>query len=60
MKLINKNIIANMITNMESNKNLQVTNTELLIRGKKIKISDVFISQIYFTLPINKKMHATH
>ena len=58
MKLIN--IIANMITNMESNKNLQVTNTELLIRGKKIKISDVFISQIYFTLPINKKMHATH
>lgn len=45
---------------LESNENLQVINTELLIAGKKIKISDVFISQIYFTLPINKKMHATY
>ena len=61
MKLINENIINDgMIADMEPNKNLQAINTELLIRGKKPKISEVFISRLYFTLPKNKKLHTTY
>ena len=40
-----------MITDMLSNKKLNPIVTELLIRGGKLNISFVFITQSYFTVP---------
>ena len=37
-----------MITDMESNKKLSPNVTELFLRGRKLKISLVFIPQYYF------------
>ena len=40
-----------MIADILSNKKLQATVTELIIRGRKLNISLVFITQSYFDLP---------
>ena len=40
-----------MITNIIINKNLNPIVTELFIRGKRLKISLVFITQSYFAVP---------
>ena len=42
-----------MITNMLVDKKLNPTETQLFIRGKKLKISLVFITQSYFAVPKN-------
>ena len=46
-------VFDNMITDMPSNKSLNLIVAELLIRGRKLKISHVFVRQSYFALPKN-------
>ena len=48
------------IADMESNKRLRLIVTELLLRGIKVNISLVFISQSYFKVPKFIKQNATH
>ena len=45
---------------MLSNKKLNPIETELFIRGRKLNISLVFITQFYFALPKNIRLHSTH
>ena len=45
---------------MESNKELKPIVSELFIRGRKLNISLVFLSQCYFTVPKNIQLDATH
>ena len=47
----NINRIHDMIADMLSNKKLNPTVTELFIRGRKLKISLVFLTQSYFAVP---------
>ena len=49
-----------MITDMLSNKKLNLIVTELLLKGKKPNISLVFITQSYFTVPKNVRQNSTH
>ena len=45
---------------MESNKKLSPIVTELFLRGGKLNISLVFISQSYFKVPKTIRLNATH
>ena len=45
---------------MINNKKLNSTVTELFIRGRKIKISIVFIMQSYFKVPKDVRPNTTH
>ena len=45
---------------MESNKKLSPTVTELFLRGRKLNISLVFVSQSYFKVPKTLRLNATH
>ena len=45
---------------MESNKKLSPIVTELFLRGRKLNISLVFISQSYFKVPKTIRLNATH
>ena len=49
-----------MIADMLSNKILNPVVTELFIRGTKLNISLVFITQSYFTVPKNIRLNSTH
>ena len=49
-----------MIADMESNKKLNPKVTELFLRGRKLNISLVFISQSYFKVPKIIRLNATH
>ena len=49
-----------MIADMESNKKLSPIVTELFLRGRKLNISLVFISQSYFKVPKTIRLNATH
>ena len=49
-----------MIADMINNKKLNSTVTELFIRGRKIKISIVFIMQSYFKVPKDVRPNTTH
>ena len=49
-----------MIADMLSNKNLNPIVTELFIRGRKLNISLVFITQPYFDVPKNIRLNSTH
>ena len=49
-------IIADMI----NNKKLDSIVTELFIRGRKLDISIVFITQSYFKMPKNVRLNSTH
>ena len=49
-------IIADMI----NNKKLDSIVTELFIRGRKLDISIVFITQSYFKVPKNVRLNSTH
>ena len=60
---IKRNILIvfdNMIADMLSSKKLNPIVTELFIRGRKLNISLVFITQFYFTVPKNIKLNSTH
>ena len=49
-----------MIAGMLSNKKLNVIVTEPFIRGRKVNISLVFITQSYFAVPRNIRLISTH
>ena len=49
-----------MITDILSNKTFRPIVTELLIRGRKLNISLVFITQSYFFVPKNIRLNSTH
>ena len=46
-------VLGDMIVDMLSNKKLNPIVTELLIRGRKLNISSVFITQSYFAVSNN-------
>ena len=49
-----------MIADMLSNKKLHPIVTQLFIRGGKLNVSLVFITQSYFSVPKNIKLNSTH
>ena len=49
-----------MIADMIHNKKLDSVVTELLIRGRKLNISLVFITQSYFKVPKDVRLNTTH
>ena len=49
-----------LIADMLSNKKLNPIVTELFIRGRKLNISLVFITQSYFAVPKNIRLNSTH
>ena len=49
-----------MIADMINNKKLNPIVTELFIRGRKLNISIVFITQSYFKVPKDVRLSSTH
>ena len=49
-----------MIADMIDNKKLNPIVTELLIRGRKLYVSIVFITQSYFKVPKDVRLNSTH
>ena len=49
-----------MLADMLSNKKLNPILTELFIRGRKLNICLVFITQSYFAVPKNIRLNSTH
>ena len=49
-----------MIADMISNNKLNSVVTELIIRGRKLNISVVVITQSYFEVPKNVRPNSTH
>ena len=49
-----------MIADMLNNKKFNPVVTEVLIRGRRLNISLVFITQSYFTVPKNTRLNFTH
>ena len=49
-----------MIADMTNNKKLNLLVTELFIRGRKLNISIVFITQSYFKVPKDVRLNYTH
>ena len=49
-----------MIDDLFSNKKLNPVVTELFIRGRKLNISLLFITQSYFAVPKNIRLNSTH
>ena len=53
-------VFDDMIANMISNKKLNSIVSELFIRGRKLNISLVFITQSYFRVPKDVRLNTTH
>ena len=53
-------VFDDMIADMESNKKLSPIVTEFFLRGRKLNILLVFISQSYFKVPKIIRLNATH
>ena len=53
-------VFDDMIADMIQNKKLNSIVTKLFIRGRKINISLVFITQSYFKLPKDLRLNTTH
>ena len=53
-------VFDDMIADMIHNKKLNSIVTELFIRGRKINISLVFITQSYFRVPKDVRLNTTH
>ena len=49
-----------MIADMINNKKLNPVVTELFIRGRKLNISIVFVTQSYFKVPKHVRINSTH
>ena len=49
-----------MIADMESNEKLIPIVTELFLRGRKLNISLVFLSQFYLKFPKTMRLNVTH
>ena len=60
-KKLKKLIVFNdMIADLISSKKLNSIVTELFIRGRKLSISLVFITQSYFKVPKDVRLNSTH
>ena len=53
-------VFGDMIADMINNKKLNSVVTELFIRGRKLNISLVFITQSYFKVPKDVRLNTTH
>ena len=53
-------VFDGMIADMINNKKLNPVVTELFIRGRKLNISIVFITQSYFKVPKDVRLNSTH
>ena len=53
-------VFDDMIADMLSNKKLNPIVTGLFIRGRKVNVSLVFITQSYFAVPKNIRLNSTH
>ena len=53
-------VFDDMIVDMINNKKLNLIVTELLIRGRKLNISIVFITQSFFKVPKDVRLNSTH
>ena len=53
-------VFDDMIADMINNKKLNPVVTELFIRGRKLNISIVFITQSYFKVPKDVRLNSTH
>ena len=53
-------VFDDMIADMINNKKLDSIVTELLVRGRKLNISLVFITQSYFKVPKDVRLNSTH
>ena len=53
-------VFDDMIADMINNKKINSIVTELFIRGRKLNISLVFITQSYFKVPKNVRLNTTH
>ena len=53
-------VFDDMIADMINNKKLNSIITELFIRGRKLNISLVFITQSYFKVPKDVRLNSTH
>ena len=53
-------VFDDMIAGMINNKKLNPVVTELFIRGRKLNISIVFITQSYFKVPKDVRLNSTH
>ena len=53
-------VFDDIIADMINNKNLNPIVTELFIRGRKLNISVVFITQSYFKVPKNVRLNSTN
>ena len=53
-------VFNDMIADMINNKRLNSIVTELFIRGKKLIISFVFVTQSYFKVPKDIRLNSTH
>ena len=53
-------VFDDMIADMINNKKLDSLATELFIRGRKLNISIVFITQSYFKVPKDVRLNSTH
>ena len=53
-------VFDDMIADMINNKKLNPIVTELYIRGRKLNISIVFITQSYFKVPKDVRLNSTH
>ena len=53
-------VFDNMIADMINNKKLNSVVTELFIRGRKLNISLIFITQSYFKVPNDVRNNTTH
>ena len=53
-------VFDEMIADMINNKKLNPVVTELFIRGRKLNISIVFITQSYFKVPKDVRLNSTH
>ena len=53
-------VFDDVIADMINNKKLNSIITELFIRGRKLNISLVFITQSYFKVPKDVRLNSTH
>ena len=53
-------VFDDMIADIIKNKNLNSIVTELFIRGRKLNIALVFITQSYFKVPKDVRLNTTH
>ena len=53
-------VFDDMIADMSNNKKLKSIVTELFIRGRKLNISLVFITESYFKVPKDVRLNTTH